>query len=223
LRARAARWTRAILAKHPNWDNSNDSNAASALGGSAVPIPRRTFYFLRNGETDWNVEGRFQGHSDIPLNAQGLAQARAAAQIMADRSVDLIVASPLIRALKTAAIVAEAIGKPLRIDSELKERPFGDYEGQAVNEVKRKLGVPLDQRLVRLPDNAEQWPETGVRTIRVLSRWLDAHPDETILFVSHSGLIDSLHERIFGVRVQPKHAPYRWHPGPDGWSCEALG
>src|ERR1700722_10208985 len=119
LRARAARWTRAILAKHPNWDNSNDSNAASALGGSVVPIPRRTFYFLRHGETDWNVEGRFQGHSDIPLNAQGLAQARSAAQIMADRSVDLIVASPLIRALKTAAIVAEAIGKPLRIDSEL--------------------------------------------------------------------------------------------------------
>ena len=187
-----------------------------------MPIPPRTFYFLRHGETDWNVEGRFQGHSDIPRNASGLAQAHAAAQVIATCPVDLIVASPLIRALKTAAIVAEAIGKPLRIDSELKERPFGDYEGLVVNDVKRKLGMPLHQRLVQLPDNAEQWPQTGVRTVRVLSRWLDAHPDATILFVSHSGLIDWLHERIFGARLNPKHAPYRWQPGPDGWSCESL-
>ena len=188
-----------------------------------MPIPRRTFYFLRHGETDWNVEGRFQGHSDIPLNPHGLAQAHEAARVIATCSVDLIVASPLIRALKTAAIVAEAIGKPLRIDSDLRERPFGDYEGLVVADVKRKLGLQLHERLVRLPDNAEQWPETGVRTIRVLSRWLDAHPHQTILFVSHSGLIDALHERIFGVRVQPKHVPYRWRPGGDRWSCEALG
>lgn len=172
--------------------------------------------------TDWNIEGRFQGHTDIPLNAQGLAQAQAAAQVIATCAVDLIVASPLIRALKTAAIVAEAIGKPMRIDSELKERHFGDYDGLVVNEVKRKLGMELHQRLVRLPDNAEQWPETGVRTVRVLTRWLEAHADATILFVSHSGLIDSLHERIFGVRLNPKHVPYRWQPGTAGWICEAL-
>ena len=94
-----------------------------------MPIPPRTFYFLRHGETEWNAEGRFQGHSDIPLNPQGLAQAHAAARIIAACPVDLIVASPLIRALTTAAIVAEAIGKPVRIDSELKERHFGDFEG----------------------------------------------------------------------------------------------
>jgi hypothetical protein len=44
-----------------------------------VPIPKRDFYFLRHGQTDWNAEGRFQGHSDVPLNAIGLPQARAAA------------------------------------------------------------------------------------------------------------------------------------------------
>jgi broad specificity phosphatase PhoE len=105
---------------------ASDSADARVRRGSAIPIPPRTFYFLRHGVTDWNIEGRFQGHSDIPLNAQGLAQAQAAAQVIATCAVDLIVASPLIRALKTAAIVAEAIGKPMRIDSELKERHFGD-------------------------------------------------------------------------------------------------
>jgi len=188
-----------------------------------VPIPRRTFYFLRHGQTDWNVEGRFQGHSDVALNAQGLAQAHAAAVVLAACPVDLIVASPLIRALKTAAIVAEAIGKPLRIDSELKERHFGDFEGLIVDEVKRKLGLQPHERLLRhLPANAEQWPETGARCVRVFGRWLDAHPDGAILFVSHSGLIDALHELVFGTRIQPKHVPYRWAARPDGWSCEPL-
>ncbi len=189
-----------------------------------MPIPRRTFYFLRHGQTDWNVEGRFQGHTDVPVNAQGLAQAHAAARMLAGCSVDLIVASPLVRALKTAAIVAEAIDKPLRIDSELKERHFGDFEGLIVNEVKRKFGLQPHERLVgRLPANAEQWPQIGARCVRVLSRWLDAHPDGVILFVSHAGLFDALHEQTFGCRVVPKHVPYRWTPRPDGWSCEALG
>jgi broad specificity phosphatase PhoE len=189
-----------------------------------VPIPRQTFYFLRHGQTDWNAEGRFQGHSDIPLNSQGLAQAHAAARIIATCPVELIVASPLVRALTTAAIVAEAIGKPLRIDSELKERHFGDLEGLVVAEVKRKLGLQPHERLLhQLPANAEPWLETGARCVRVLSRWLDAYPDGPILFVSHSGLFDALHEQSFGYRIEPKHVPYRWQPEADGWSCVALG
>ena len=59
--------------------------------------------------------------------------------------------------------------------------------------------------------------------MRVLSRWLEAPQDGSILFVSHSGLFDALHEFIFGFRIEPKHVPYRWQPGPDGWVCEALG
>jgi probable phosphoglycerate mutase len=188
-----------------------------------VPIPRRTFFFLRHGQTDWNVEGRFQGHSDRALNARGVAQAHEAARLIAAHPVDLIVASPLIRALTTAAIVAEAIGKPVRIDSELKERHFGDFEGLVVAEVKRKLGLQPHERLLhQLPANAESWPETGARCARVLRRWLEAHPDSTILFVSHSGLFDALHEQTFGSRIEPKHVPYRWRPEADGWSCVAL-
>ena len=189
-----------------------------------MPIPRRTFYFLRHGETDWNAGGRFQGYSDIPLNPYGLAQAHEAARVIANCTVELIVASPLIRALTTAAIVAEAIGKPLHIDSELKERHFGDLEGLVVADVKRKLGLQPHERLLhQLPANAEQWPETGARCVRVLSRWLDAYPDGSILFVSHSGLFDALHEQTFGCRIEPKHVPYRWQPEADGWSCVALG
>ena len=50
---------------------------------AAMPIPQRSFYFLRHGQTDWNAEGRFQGHTDIALNELGLSQARHAAQALA--------------------------------------------------------------------------------------------------------------------------------------------
>ena len=188
-----------------------------------MPIPQRSFYFLRHGQTDWNVEGRFQGHTDIALNALGLAQAHDAARLLAGCPVDIIVASPLVRALKTAAIVAERLDKPLFVDSELKERHFGEFEGLVVNEVKRKLGLAPHERLLHhLPADAEQWHETGARSARVIGRWLDRHPDRTLLFVTHAGLFDALHERIFGARLEPRHAPYLWQAGVHGWSCNAL-
>jgi len=106
-----------------------------------MPIPPRSFYFLRHGQTDWNAAGRFQGHTDVALNELGLAKAHHAAQALAGCPVDIIVASPRIRALKTAAIVAERLNKPPFVDSALKERHFGAFEGLVVEEVKRRLGL----------------------------------------------------------------------------------
>lgn len=187
-------------------------------------LPAKSFYFLRHGQTRWNVEGRFQGHTDIPLNELGLAQARDAAKILARCPVDLIVASPLIRARETAEIVAEHIRKPLQFDDELRERHFGRFEGLVVNDVKAQLGVQPHERLVRhLPADAEQWHETGARTVRVLGKWLDRHPDMMLLFVTHSGLFDALHEITFGSRLEPKHVPYSWdYDGSSGWTCKPL-
>jgi broad specificity phosphatase PhoE len=188
-----------------------------------LPIPKKDFFFLRHGQTDWNVQGRFQGHTDIPLNATGLAQAEAAAEAVANCGVDLIIASPLIRARTTAEIVAARLGKAPEFDKDLMERRFGRFEGLVVNEVKATLGLKPDERLVRhLPEDAEQWQETRARTARVFGKWLIAHPDASILFVSHSGLFDALHEMIFGARIEPKHAPYRWSHGDSGWQCDLL-
>jgi probable phosphoglycerate mutase len=186
-------------------------------------IPLRSFYFLRHGQTDWNLAGRFQGHTDIPLNEVGLAQARDAAKVLARCRIDLVAASPLIRARKTAEIVAERLGTPLLFDDELKERHFGRFEGLVVNDVKAQFGLKPHERLVRhLPEDAEQWHETGVRTVRVISRWLDRHPDQTLLFVAHSGLFDALHEMALGSRVEAKHVPYCWRHDGKSWVCELV-
>jgi broad specificity phosphatase PhoE len=186
-------------------------------------IPQRSFYFLRHGQTDWNIDARFQGHTDMPLTAYGITQAHEAAERLADCGIDLIVASPLVRASKTAEIVAQRIAKPLTFDDELKERHFGAFEGLVVNEVKARFGLQPHERLVRhLPPDAEQWHETCARAVRVFTKWLDRHPDRTLLFVSHSGLFDALYWQIFGSRLEPKHAPYHWRHDGRGWSCAEV-
>jgi broad specificity phosphatase PhoE len=152
-----------------------------------------------------------------------LAQAEAAADALSTCGIDTIVTSPLIRARKTAEIVADRLGKTPVFDEELMERRFGRFEGLIVNEVKASFGLKPNERLVRhLPEDAERWQETRARTVRVFEKWLSQHPDESVLFVSHSGLFDALHEMIFGPRIEPKHAPYRWSHGDDGWRCEPV-
>lgn len=186
-------------------------------------IPTNSFYFLRHGQTKWNAEGRFQGHTDIPLNDVGLSQARDAATILARCRVDLIVASPLIRAHKTAEIVAAHLDRPLLMDDDLKERHFGAFEGLVVNEVKAQFGLQPHERLVRhLPADAEQWHETCARTVRVIGQWLGRHPDQTLLFVAHAGLFDALHQMMLGSRVEARHVPYHWHHDGNAWSCNAV-
>ena len=66
---------------------------ASPACSNRTMIPKRPFYFLRHGQTDWNLEGRYQGHSDIPLNATGIAQAQAAAESLGDVPIGRIVSS----------------------------------------------------------------------------------------------------------------------------------
>jgi broad specificity phosphatase PhoE len=96
------------------------------------PVP---FWFLRHGETDWNAQGLSQGHTDIPLNAVGLAQARRAARTLEGSGIATVVSSPLGRARVTAEIVAEALGLPVAaFDDDLREVNFGVQEGEPMGD-----------------------------------------------------------------------------------------
>lgn len=79
----------------------------------SAPAPARSFCGLRHGATDWNRQGLFQGRTDNPLNADGLAQAHEAADMLRGIGIGRIVASPLVRAARTAEIIADAISVPL--------------------------------------------------------------------------------------------------------------
>lgn len=84
---------------------------------------------LRHGQTDWNIDLRLQGSSDIPLNETGINQATVAGSTLSRADWDVIIASPLSRARDTAQIVAQQLAMPVVIVPELVERSFGVAEG----------------------------------------------------------------------------------------------
>jgi broad specificity phosphatase PhoE len=147
-----------------------------------TPIP---FWFLRHGETDWNAEGRSQGHTDIPLNAVGIAQARRAAMALVDRGIVTIVASPLSRALRTAEIAAEALNLPVATDPGLMEVGFGVEEGQP-------MGDWYDDWIAGTftPEGAETFQALHDRAVDAINR-ATARPGP-VLVVAHGALFRAL-------------------------------
>jgi broad specificity phosphatase PhoE len=84
----------------------------------------------RHGQTDWNLENRFQGHSDIPLNTVGHYQAKQAAQVLRDMEPTAIIASDLGRARSTAEALASVTGLEIKVDQRLRETNGGAWEGK---------------------------------------------------------------------------------------------
>lgn len=144
-------------------------------------------YLVRHGETDWNLAKRIQGSTDIPLNATGREQAASTGRLLARREWDLIVSSPLVRASETAEIIAAqtGLGAPLLVEA-IMERQYGDAEG-------------LDYRTIeeRYPNDApvrgrETREEVAARVLPAIMTLADAHPDESIIVVSHGGVIRTI-------------------------------
>lgn len=87
-------------------------------------------YIMRHGKTDWNVEFRLQGRTDIPLNTEGIQMAHDAAKKHADIHFDICYSSPLTRAQQTAKILLENRNVPIITDNRLIEMSFGEFEGK---------------------------------------------------------------------------------------------
>ena len=88
-----------------------------------------SIYITRHGQTNWNIERRFQGRTDNKLNENGINQAHEVAEKLANEPLDLIICSPLIRAIQTAEIINKKRGIPILIDENLLERDYGELEG----------------------------------------------------------------------------------------------
>jgi uncharacterized phosphatase len=125
-------------------------------------------YLVRHGETDWNKHRRIQGSTDIPLNDTGRAQAAAAAELLARRAFDAVVASPLSRAFETGSIIAERLGLPTpSTESGIVERSYGDAEGMTGEEIEAAFPdgvVPnRESRSALLPRVTEALGEIAIR------------------------------------------------------------
>ena len=140
-------------------------------------------YVMRHGPTDWNAEGRLQGHTDIPLSQHGREEMRRMGQRLreADFSADQICTSPLKRAWETAHIIAEEIGftGEIRVEPELIERCFGEAEGKIIAQLDLSAQFP----------GMESAPELCKRVERVLERY--ARMSGTVLLVTHGAFIQA--------------------------------
>lgn len=151
-------------------------------------------YFIRHGETDWNVEGRLQGQRDIPLNARGREQAAEAGRKLRDvgapaESLPWLV-SPLHRTRQTAEIARQAIGlapHAYRIEDGLKELTFGAWEGATWPELRRQESKSVDQRFADkwnfVPPDGESYAMLAER----IAAWLNSISGDAVL-VSHGGV-----------------------------------
>jgi len=191
---------------------------------TGLPTPSRSFLCLRHGVTDWNRQGRFQGRTDVPLNDEGISQAHAAADRLRKLSFDHVVASPLVRALKTAEIIAAAAGKPLDVDDGIIECDFGSLEGTSIAETMKTHDLRTVEDLVSiLPPDGEPWPSISERALSCVSRWLDRHPQAVILFVCHDAVMQAMAEALCGRWIDNRHGtPFRFERTGDVWTVAEV-
>jgi len=168
--------------------------------------PVTTLLLVRHGETDWNREGRWQGHSDTHLNESGRAQAERVAREL--DGLDVVYSSDLARARETAEIIAARSGLPVRFDMRLRERSFGAWEGLTADEIESDF---RDAHLRWLAgegpgaDDAEPFDAFGQRVREALGEILERHPDETVLVVAHGGTIRVIHALAGGLDYVRDH------------------
>jgi probable phosphoglycerate mutase len=182
-------------------------------------LDRREFYavkiyFARHGQTDWNIQGKAQGATDIPLNETGIAQARQLCEELEKRGIAVrkVYSSYQQRAAKTAQIVAGHFGTDYETVDGLQEMCLGDFEGHTWDEIRSLFPKELeywneDRRYHRSP-NGESYQMVLERLFKALGHILAQHDtssDENLLIISHGAVILTL----IAMQQEPPFSSYR--------------
>ncbi|NJN15231.1 MAG: histidine phosphatase family protein [Oscillochloris sp.] len=153
-----------------------------------------TLFLIRHGETDWNMQGRWQGHADVPLNDIGRRQAALVAARLRDESVvfDAIYSSDLARAFQTAWEIGAAVKVAVQLLPSLREIDLGNWSGLTYEEMREKYPTEI-----ALLDQGQDIPRGGAETLAAMQRRVveavDAiaahHKGECLALVTHGGCI----------------------------------
>lgn len=172
-----------------------------------------TFYLLRHGQTEWNVQGRPQGRLDSPLTGLGVRQARAHALTLSGVALTRAYVSPMGRAQRTARLVLEGRNMPLEVLDDLAEVDAGEVSG-----------LERAERLARFPDFAaarardkyrtafpggESYESASPRVLRALEQIAADGPGE-VLIVSHEMVGKLLRMHLLGLT--PEEVMNTRHP-----------
>lgn len=166
----------------------------------------KTLYIVRHGETEWNKIGRYQGITNVPLNENGIAQAKACGNALKDVHFDRILSSDLSRALVTAETIRGNRQLEIKTDERLREINFGDWEKLLFTEIEERWPGLIDQ-MYRRPDivkvpNGESFQEVQDRAWSAVSDFLNENnEDETILITCHGGTIRTILCKLLDISI----------------------
>ena len=163
----------------------------------------RRLLLIRHGESEWNRQKRWQGHSDVPLSEKGRAQAEALAGRLLGWTIDRLYCSDSRRAEETAGYVGEALGQTPEQDPEWRERDVGDLAGMTHAEATESHPEVFtsSQTTGRFdPPGGEGHYALRDRAIRVFECMRERHAgDETVAVVTHGGMIRAVLEHALGM------------------------
>lgn len=156
------------------------------------PVHKKTtveLWLVRHGQTDWNQQRRVQGHTDIPLNEEGIDQARKLAASLNGSQIAAIYTSDLVRAARTAAILAGKARLPVYQDKRLREISMGIWEGRIWQDLARDLPDeiasleldPLDSRA----SGGETLAEVAARMRSFADEVAHTYNGQIVMVVSH--------------------------------------
>lgn len=182
-------------------------------------------FLLRHGETDWNLQRRCQGITDVDLNDRGRRQARQIAEYLSTEKINGIYSSALKRALQTAEILRRSHGLAVTVDSDFRELNHGAFEGLTFSDIRdsypdflrlwrsepAQLIIPGGERLVDVEERA--WKGVG-RIVQFHSS------DDTVVVVSHNFPILAILCRITGTPLNDYRS---FHVEPCGLTHISYG
>jgi len=172
--------------------------------------PPTTLLLIRHGETAWNAERRLQGHLDIPLNSEGERQARLLAAALAGEALDLVVSSDLMRARQTAQAIADLRGMPLQVESGLRERCYGGFEGLLYSEIEARYpgefaawqARDVDAVLPPGQNCGETFRDFYARATGAILALARANAGKTLALVAHGGVLECAYRLAQGMPLE---------------------
>ncbi len=155
------------------------------------PSMANTIILWRHGQTDWNVQNKFQGHTDIPLNAVGEYQATHAARLVVDMKPTAIISSDLMRAQKTAQALSDINGLPIHVDARLRETNCGKWEGLTGEEIRAVDFENLKEWSLGGDNPAggtgDRRSEVGARAKAAIEDYLAGRDGQMLVVATHGG------------------------------------
>ena len=168
-----------------------------------------TLVLIRHGETEWNREGRIQGHRDSALTPEGIAQAQACAIRLKDEEFDHVVASDLQRVRHTAALLLAGRELSILLDPALRERCYGIGEGLTYSELDAMHAEFISSVRVTDPDFAMEGSESRrqfyTRVTTAVRRLVEEHVGKRVLVVTHGGVLGMIYRWLNGMHIASPH------------------